>query len=87
MYNVSKSVSDSKAKVATLGAIYDFGGVAFKAGWGQADVDGIKKERLISVGAVYSLSKRTYLYADAASKRFPTEGSKSAYGVGITHSF
>ena len=87
VYNVSESASDSKAKVATLGAIYDFGGVALKAGWGQADVDGIKKERLVSVGAVYSLSKRTSVYADAAAKRFPGQDTKHVYGVGLTHRF
>ena len=47
----------------------------FRAGWGQADVDGVKKERMLSFGASYSLSKRTSLYGDAASKRFPDAGS------------
>ena len=53
----------------------------------QADVDGVKKERMFSFGANYSLSKRTSLYGDAASKRFPDVGAKTIYGVGITHSF
>jgi len=87
LYNVSKTAAGSKAKTATLGAMVDVGLATLKAGWGQADVDGVKKERLLSVGASYSLSKRTSVYADAASKRFPTVGSKSAYGVGLTHSF
>ena len=87
LYNVSKSASGSQAKVTTLGATYTLGLTMLKAAWGQADVDGIKKERLLSLGAAYSLSKRTSLYADAASKRFPGDDSKSAYGVGLTHSF
>jgi predicted porin len=87
LYNVSESASGSKAKVATLGATYALGSTTLKAGWGQADVDGVKRERLFSLGAAYGLSKRTSLYADAASKRFPNQGSKGTYGGGITHSF
>lgn len=87
LYNVSESASGSEAKVATLGATYALGSTTLKAGWGQADVDGVKRERLFSLGAAYSLSKRTSLYADAASKRFVNQGSKGTYGGGITHSF
>ncbi len=46
-----------------------------------------QEERLTSVGAKYSLSKRTSIYADLASKRFSTTGTKQVYGVGLTHSF
>ncbi|MBI3154956.1 MAG: porin [Burkholderiales bacterium] len=87
LYNLSESAAGSKAKVATLGATYALGATLLKAGWGQADVDGVKKERLTSVGAKYSLSKRTSIYADLASKRFSTTGTKQVYGVGLTHSF
>ena len=87
LYNVSKTAAGSKAKTSTLGAMYNLGLTTLKAGWGQADVDGVKKERLVSLGASYSLSKRTSLYADAASKRFPSVGAKSTYGAGLTHSF
>jgi predicted porin len=87
MYNLSESAAGSKAKVVTLGAMYELGATILKAGWGQADVDGVKKERLTSVGAKYSLSKRTSIYADLASKRFPTTGTKQVYGVGLTHGF
>ena len=87
MYNVSNSATDSEAKVVTLGATYRLGMTTLKAGWGQADVDGIKKERLFALGASYGLSKRTSVYADAASKRFPGNDAKGTYGVGITHSF
>ena len=87
MYNLSKSAAGSKAKVTTLGATYAIGATTLKAGWGQADVDDVKKERLTSLGAKYSLSKRTSVYADLASKRFVTTGTKQVYGVGLTHSF
>jgi len=49
-------------------------------------VDGIKKERLFSLGASYGFSKRTVVYIEGASKRYPDD-SKSTYGVGMTHSF
>jgi len=87
LYNVSKTAGGSKAKTSTLGAMYNLGLTTLKAAWGQVDVDGVKKERLVSFGASYSLSKRTSLYADAASKRFPNVGSKNTYGAGLTHSF
>lgn len=87
LYNLSESAAGSKAKVATLGATYTLGATLLRAGWGQADVDGVKRERLTSVGAKYSLSKRTSIYADLASKRFSTTGTKQVYGVGLTHSF
>lgn len=87
LYNLSESAAASKAKVLTLGATYAFGATTLKAGWGQADVDGVKQERLTSVGAMYSLSKRTSVYADLASKQFATTGTKQVYGVGLTLSF
>lgn len=87
LYNLSKSAAGSKAKVATLGATYVLGATTFRAGWGQADVDDVKRERLISLGAKYSLSKRTSVYADLASKRFAETGTKQVYGVGLTHNF
>ena len=87
MYNVSESLAGSKARVTTLGAIYVMGPTTFKAGWGQADVDGLKKEKLVSVSAGYSLSKRTRVYADLASKRLLATGTKEVYGAGVTHSF
>ena len=87
LYNVSKSATGSRAKTTTLGATYAMGLTTFKAGWGQADVDGVKKERMFAFGASYSLSKRTSVYGDAASKRFADVGTKRVYGVGLTHSF
>lgn len=87
LYNLSETAAGSKAKVTTLGATYQLGAATLKAGWGQADVDDVRKERLVSLGANYSLSKRTSVYADLASKRFAATGTKEVYGAGLTHSF
>jgi predicted porin len=87
LYNLSESAAGSEAKVTTLGATYALGATTFKAGWGQADVDDVVKERLLSLGAKYALSKRTSVYADAAAKRYPADGTKHVYGAGLTHSF
>jgi predicted porin len=87
LYNLTTSATGSKAKVTTLGAMYAIGATILKAGWGQANVDGVKKERLTSIGANHALSKRTSVYADLASKRFVATGTKQVYGAGLTHSF
>jgi len=88
MYNVSESAAGSEAKTTTLGAMYTIGATTLRAGWGQADVDGVKRERIVAVGAAYRLSKRSALFADVASKRFrPTDGTKTVLGVGVAHSF
>lgn len=87
MYNVSKSASRSEAKVTTLGATYALGATTLKAGWGRADVDGVTKQRVLSVGANHELSKRTSVYLDVASKRYISDGTRQVYGVGLTHNF
>jgi predicted porin len=87
VYNISETLAGSKAKVTTLGAVYVMGATTFKAGWGQADIDGVKQRRMVSVSTGYSLSKRTTVYADLASKRILGKGTKEVYGVGMTHSF
>jgi predicted porin len=87
MYNVSKSAAGSEAKVTTLGATYALGATTLKAGWGTADVDSVKRQRMVSVGVNYALSKRTGVYADLSSKRYIADGTKQVYGVGLTHSF
>lgn len=87
VYNVSETLAGSKAKVATLGAVYKMGATTLKAGWGKADVDGVKRREMVSVSAGYSFSKRTTVYADLASKQILGTGTKEVYGVGMTHSF
>jgi predicted porin len=84
-YNISED-GPSEAKTATLGAQYTIGTFTLNAGWGQVKVDGVKAERVVAGGVVYALSKRTNVYADVASKRFPND-SNTVYGVGMAHSF
>jgi predicted porin len=86
MFNLTRR-NGSEAKTMTLGAVYAFDLFRLKGGWGQADVDSVKKEKLASVGADYALSKRTSVFADIASKRFPSTGTKQTYGAGMSHSF
>jgi predicted porin len=85
VHDVSKA-GPSTAKATTLGATYTMNVTTFRLGWGLVDVDGVKAEKLLGVGAVYALSKRTSLYADFAHKIFPTQ-SANTYGLGIAHGF
>lgn len=84
-YDVSKA-GVSKAKSTTLGATYRIDVTTLRAGWGQVSVNGVKAEKVLGLGATYSLSKRTSLYVDFAHKTFPAT-SANTYGVGIAHSF
>jgi len=84
-----------KTTAWVLGATYAMGPGKFLAGYGQKDPDNSVKTKQLSVGYEYSLSKRTYLYVDAARKknRTNTFGAPLAlptvnhYDVGINHSF
>lgn len=77
---------ESKAKTLTLGTIYTVGSVALKASYGRLDVDGAKSN-FYGLGADYSLSKRSTLYA-SAGRNDPKNGTAAnAFGVGISHSF
>jgi predicted porin len=74
---------DTKAWI--LGANYTVGAGKILLGYGQKTPDGVTKTKQTSVGYEYSLSARTYLYADASSKRAAT--TVNFYGVGIHHNF
>lgn len=76
----------SRARAKTLGASYNLQQWLLRAGWGRVDVDGVRAEQMVSVGAAYNLSKRTSVYADIAHKSFPTR-SGNTYGVGVAHAF
>ena len=84
-YDVSKAAG-SEAKSTTLGVSYNVGSYTLRGGWGQVDVDGVKAEKVLALGAVHNLSKRTGVYVDLAHKSFPND-SVNTYGVGIAHSF
>ena len=76
-----------------LGANYTLGASKFLAGYGQKDVDGLAKVKQASLGYEYSLSKRTYLYADLSNKKGApalTPGATTSinhYALGVNHSF
>lgn len=84
-YDVSKA-GTSTAKTSTLGATYALDVATLRAGVGQVDVDGVKAEKVVGIGAIRYLSKRTSIYADFAHKTFQTF-SGNTYGLGVAHSF
>lgn len=79
-------LSGSVAKVLTFSAQYVLGRVTLRGGWGRMDLDGVQAQRTIGAGVAYAFSKRTSVYVDAASKRYPDD-TRSMYGVGMAHSF
>jgi predicted porin len=76
-----------------VGANYTMGPGKFLAGYGQKDPDGQLKTKQVSLGYEYSLSKRTYVYADVSNRKTPvtaapsTDASVTFYGAGVSHSF
>jgi predicted porin len=78
-------VSNAKTKAWVLGANYAVGAGKFLAGYGQKSPDGLAKTKEASIGYEYSLSKRTYLYADASNKKAAT--TVNYYNVGVRHAF
>jgi predicted porin len=73
-----------------LGANYTLGAGRVLAGYGQG-VTGIqdageRKTRQFSLGYEYSLSKRTYLYTDAARKEVGP-GKRNIFALGVNHAF
>jgi predicted porin len=82
---------DTKAWV--LGANHTVGAGKFLAGYGEKHVEGLSKVKQLSLGYEYSLSKRTYIYADIANKQGvpavapATKRSINYYSLGVNHSF
>jgi predicted porin len=85
--------TDQKAWV--LGANYTMGAGKLLAGYGQSNPDMGAEFRKASVGYQYSLSKRTYVYADVSKKKqdavvgtpFATDISTKYFGAGVHHNF
>jgi len=80
------AITGSVAKVVTLSVQYVMGRVTLRGGWGRMDLDGAQAQRTIGAGVAYAFSKRTSIYVDAASKRYPDD-TRSMYGVGMAHAF
>jgi predicted porin len=78
---------DTKAWV--LGANHTIGSGKILAGVGSKHTDGLAKVRQYSLGYEYSLSKRTYVYADLSKKKgvVSADTSVNTYAVGVNHAF
>ena len=76
-------------KAWVLGANYTMGPGKILAGYGQKSPDGVAKTKQLSVGYEYSLSKRTYLYADASRKKGGVQlpQTLNIYALGVNHAF
>jgi predicted porin len=95
--HVNPVFSDTKAWL--IGATYAMGPGKLLAGYGQKQLEDTPKTKQFSLGYEYSLSKRTYLYIDAARKKnivntagitigqLATVPTVNHYDVGINHSF
>lgn len=68
-----------------VGADYQGGANRVMFGYGQKRPDGVAATKQISLGDEYSLSKRTFVYADVSSRRAAT--NVTYYGVGVHHNF
>lgn len=78
--------SQGRSRAATLGATYQVGATTLKAGYGRQRYDGATNH-FISAGADYALSKRTTLYASLGHRKYESQASRTAFGVGMSHAF
>jgi predicted porin len=76
-------------KAWIIGANYTMGPGKVLAGYGQKSPDGVAKTKQASIGYEYSLSKRTYLYADASKKKGGVQVPQTinTYSLGVNHAF
>jgi predicted porin len=76
-------------KAWILGANYTMGPGKFLVGYGQKSPDNVLKTKQTSLGYEYSLSKRTYLYADASKKKGGLQSPETlnTYELGVNHAF
>ncbi|MDL2353874.1 MAG: porin [Pseudomonadota bacterium] len=82
-------LTNPMTKAWILGANYTMGPGKILAGYGQKSPDGVAKTRQMSIGYEYSLSKRTYLYADASKKKGGVQVPQTinTVAVGVNHAF
>lgn len=84
-------LTDFETKSWMLGADIVAGPGNVKIGYGQQKPDSDLKSKKFAIGYQYSLSKRTYLYVDAANLRtdVPVGGDINVrlYDLGLHHSF
>lgn len=94
-------LTDTAVKSWVVGAHVNAGPGKILLGYGQKSPEGLVKAKQFSLGYEYSLSKRTYFYIDATSKKgdTPTRANDAAsqkaraaqdfraYSIGILHNF
>ncbi len=84
--------NSEEARSWVVGANYKMGAGKILAGYGQKNQgalnQGMQKTKQMSIGYEYSLSPRTYVYADASNKKGPTiPSSMNIYALGVNHAF
>lgn len=86
-------ILNQATKAWVLGANHTMGAGKFLIGYGQKHVEQMNKVKQFSLGYEYSLSKRTYIYADASNKKGApavapsTATSINHYALGVNHAF
>ncbi|MEJ7805940.1 MAG: porin [Telluria sp.] len=86
-------IANQNTKAWVVGANHTIGAGKILAGIGSKHTDGLEKVRQYSLGYEYSLSKRTYVYADVSKKKGApvvapgTSTSINTYAVGVNHAF
>lgn len=75
-----------RSRAFTLGGTYQVNAITLKAGYGRQRYNG-DTHQFVSLGADYALSKRTTLFASLGHQRPDHEGSRTAFGVGMSHAF
>lgn len=87
--NVDVDVVNDEITTWALNGVYNMGPIALKAAYYSQDAMGVDADAW-SIGADYSLSKRTTAYAvytDSSSDADPVIVDKSTWGLGLKHSF
>ena len=74
------------SRAATLGATYQLGQTTLKAGYGHQRYNQLTNH-FASLGADYALSKRSTLYVSLGHKKYESEKSRTAFGIGMAHAF
>jgi len=89
-YDRSKSgtpgTGPDKSRMVSLGATYGMGATTLKASYARQRLDR-DTNNMLSLGAEYALSKRTMLYTSLGHQRYENQSSRTAFGVGMAHSF
>jgi predicted porin len=84
---------NQNTKAWVLGANHSIGASKFLAGYGTKTTEGLTKVKQMTLGYEYSLSKRTYIYADVSQKKGApitatnTKPTMKHLDLGINHSF